>query len=67
MTGVQTCALPICELETLKSLIGTANAQFQQLRGVTEQNAQRYYAIVAAVSARLQISTAFSGVKAIFG
>ena len=45
------------ELETLKSLIGTANAQFQQLRGVTEQNAQRYYAIVAAVSARLQIVT----------
>ncbi len=45
------------ELEKLKSLIGTANARFQQLRGVTEQNAQRYYAIVAAISARLQIGT----------
>ncbi len=45
------------ELEALKSSIGNGNARFQQLRAVTEQNAQRYYAIVAAVSARLQIGT----------
>jgi len=45
------------ELEALKSSIGNGNARFQQLRVVTEQNAQRYYAIVAAVSARLQIGT----------
>ncbi len=45
------------ELESLKSAIGNANARFQQLRSVTEQNAQRYYAIVAAISARLQIGT----------
>ncbi len=45
------------ELESLKSSIGDANARFQQLRSVTEQNAQRYYAIVAAISARLQIGT----------
>jgi len=45
------------ELESLKSSIGGANARFQQLRSVTEQNAQRYYAIVAAISARLQIGT----------
>ncbi len=45
------------ELESLKSGIDLANARFQQLRGVTEQNAQRYYAIVAAISARLQIGT----------
>lgn len=45
------------ELEALKSGIGNANARFQQLRAITEQNAQRYYAIVAAISARLQIGT----------
>ena len=45
------------ELEALKSSIGNGNARFQQLRLVTEQNAQRYYAIVAAISARLQIGT----------
>ena len=45
------------ELEALKSSIGNGNARYQQLRVVTEQNAQRYYAIVAAVSARLQIGT----------
>ena len=45
------------ELEALKSSIGNGNARFQQLRAVTEQNAQRYYAIVAAISARLQIGT----------
>ena len=45
------------ELEALKSSIGNGNALYQQLRVVTEQNAQRYYAIVAAVSARLQIGT----------
>ena len=45
------------ELEALKSSIGNGNARFQQLRVVTEQNAQRYYAIVAAISARLQIGT----------
>ena len=45
------------ELQSLKSSIGDANARFQQLRSVTEQNAQRYYAIVAAISARLQIGT----------
>lgn len=45
------------ELEALKSSIGNGNASFQQLRLVTEQNAQRYYAIVAAISARLQIGT----------
>ncbi|MFQ5785493.1 MAG: hypothetical protein ACE5H8_11815, partial [Alphaproteobacteria bacterium] len=45
------------ELEQLKASIGNGNARFQQLRSVTEQNAQRYYAIVAAISARLQIGT----------
>ncbi len=45
------------ELETLASGIATANTRFQQLRAITEQNAQRYYAIVAAISARLQIGT----------
>ena len=45
------------ELQSLKSAIGNGNARFQQLRLVSEQNAQRYYAIVAAVSARLQIGT----------
>ncbi len=45
------------ELEALKSSIGNGNARFQQLRLLTEQNAQRYYAIVAAISARLQIGT----------
>ena len=45
------------ELEALKSGIGNANARFQQLRAITEQNAQRYYAIVAAISARLHIGT----------
>ena len=45
------------ELEALKSSNGNGNARFQQLRLVTEQNAQRYYAIVAAISARLQIGT----------
>jgi len=45
------------ELESLKSAIGNANARYQQLRSVTEQDAQRYYAIVAAISARLQIGT----------
>ena len=45
------------ELEALKSSIGNGNARFQQLRLVSEQNAQRYYAIVAAISARLQIGT----------
>ncbi len=45
------------ELEALKSSIGNGNARYQQLRVVTEQNAQRYYAIVAAISARLQIGT----------
>ena len=45
------------ELQSLKSAIGNGNARYQQLRVVTEQNAQRYYAIVAAISARLQIGT----------
>ena len=45
------------ELQSLKSGIGNGNARFQQLRAITEQNAQRYYAIVAAISARLQIGT----------
>ena len=45
------------ELEALKSSIGNGNARYQQLRVITEQNAQRYYAIVAAISARLQIGT----------
>ncbi|MFP6744330.1 MAG: hypothetical protein VCB77_03955 [Alphaproteobacteria bacterium] len=45
------------ELQSLKSGIGNGNARFQQLRVVSEQNAQRYYAIVAAISARLQIGT----------
>ena len=45
------------ELETLKASMTNDMARFQQLRGITEQNAQRYYAIVAAVNARLQIGT----------
>ena len=45
------------ELQSLKSGIGNGNARFQQLRAITEQNAQRYYAVVAAISARLQIGT----------
>jgi hypothetical protein len=45
------------ELEALKARIGQASQRFQQLRVVTEQNAQRYYAVVAAISARLQIGT----------
>ncbi len=45
------------ELETLAGDINTASTRFQQLRAITEQNAQRYYAIAAAISARLQIGT----------
>ncbi len=45
------------ELNALNTAISTGNTSFRQLRGVTEQNAQRYYAIVAAISARLQIGT----------
>ncbi len=45
------------ELNALKAQIGGASQRFQQLRAITEQNAQRYYAIVAAISARLQIGT----------
>ncbi len=45
------------DLGDLKVRIGEANQRFQQLRVITEQNAQRYYAVVAAISARLQIGT----------
>ncbi len=45
------------ELETLKASMTNDMARFQQLRAITEQNAQRYYAIVAAINARLQIGT----------
>ncbi len=45
------------ELGSLTSSIDEANQRFQRLRGVTEQNAQRYYAVVAAISARLQIGS----------
>ena len=45
------------ELDRLKGRIGQASQRFQQLRAVTEQNSQRYFAVVAAISARLQIGT----------
>ena len=45
------------ELASLTSSVDEANRRFAQLRGLTEQNAQRYYAIVAAISARLQIGS----------
>ncbi len=45
------------ELDMLRSSLGTADTRYQQLRGVAEQDAQRYYAIIAAISARLQLGT----------
>lgn len=45
------------ELERLKSTIGQRNAQFQQQRDTSRQDAQAYYATIAAINARLQIGT----------
>jgi hypothetical protein len=45
------------ELASLVASVEEANQRFDRLREITEQNAQRYYAIVAAVSARLQIGS----------
>ncbi len=45
------------ELAALKTAIINDDARFNQLRQVSQENAQRYYATVAAISARLQIGT----------
>ena len=45
------------ELESLKAAVASDSTSFHRLRGVTEENAQRYYATVAAISARLQVGT----------
>ena len=45
------------ELNVLKGTLGSQNNEFQQLLNTTTQNSQRYHAVVAAISARLQIGT----------
>lgn len=45
------------ELENLKSVLQQQNQEFQRVLGGAMQNAQRYHAIVGAVSARLQVGT----------
>ena len=45
------------ELNLLKATLGSQNNEFQQLLNSTTQNSQRYHAVVAAISARLQIGT----------
>ena len=45
------------ELNLLKATLGAQNNEFQQLLNSTTQNSQRYHAVVAAISARLQIGT----------
>ena len=45
------------ELNLLKATLGNQNNEFQQLLNSTTQNSQRYHAVVAAISARLQIGT----------
>ena len=45
------------ELNLLKGTLGSQNNEFQQLLNSTTQNSQRYHAVVAAISARLQIGT----------
>jgi len=45
------------ELSQVKGSINANAAQIQQLRAESEQKAQRYYATVAAIAARLQVGT----------
>ena len=45
------------ELQRLKGQLGAQNAQLQQIRQTTTNNAQRYHGTVAAVTARLQLGT----------
>ena len=45
------------ELNVLKGTLSSQNNEFQALLNTTTQNSQRYHAIIAAISARLQIGT----------
>ena len=45
------------ELNVLKRTLSSQNNEFQALLNTTTQNSQRYHAIIAAISARLQIGT----------
>ncbi|MDP6352297.1 MAG: hypothetical protein QF926_07795 [Alphaproteobacteria bacterium] len=45
------------ELENLKRTLSSQNAEFQQILNNATQNSQRYHAVIAAVSARLQLGT----------
>ena len=45
------------ELNVLKATLSNQNNEFQALLNTTTQNSQRYHAIIAAISARLQIGT----------
>lgn len=45
------------ELEQLKASVGQNRNSYENQRVIAEQNAQRYYATVAAITARLQIGT----------
>lgn len=45
------------ESEGLKQSLAGKNAELQQLLNATSQNSQRYHAIIAAISARLQVGT----------
>ena len=45
------------ELRALKGTLNQQNNEFQGLLNTTTQNSQRYHAIIAAISARLQIGT----------
>ena len=45
------------ELNVLKGTLTSQNNEFQGLLNTTTQNSQRYHAIIAAISARLQIGT----------